>query len=121
MQAISRITGVLLLITAVSVLPGAHLPGFHAFTSSSAQPGRPAGCHSQQPATPTHTPISHQCCASGHNTAIPSAAFSSCPLIARFSALIDIAGISLAALTGLQPAALDVPTDSPPGTVPLRI
>lgn len=77
----------------------------------------PAKCHSDAPVTPV--PVSHDCCASGHHAAHPSATFSGQP------AMMDC---------GKDAAAFDLPmngvvivphfissSNGPPGLIPLRI
>ena len=117
MQAISRITGLFLLIGMVCASPGAHAFAF----SAALHPVHLAGCHSHRPTTPSHSPVSYQCCLNGHHAAIPSAAFSFHPLVARISALDEGAPVAAASLPELHCASA-VPTNSPPGTgTPLRI
>lgn len=115
MGAISRITGMLLLIAVVSALPGTH-----AVALSAKPPAPPARCHSRGPVLPSHTPVSYQCCGNAHQAAIPNPAFSLRPLVAWVSELNDGARFSLAS-TAAHSATLVIPANSPPGSVPLRI
>jgi len=114
MQTTSRLTALLLLVMVGSVLLGAQglaLPSVHTT--------HPAGCHDRMPASPA--PVSHQCCVAGHQSALPSAAFSPRPPAAHFGAACDDSVISLASLP-VRPLVLPmISSGSPPNTAPLRI
>jgi hypothetical protein len=100
------------------------LPGAQALAEApfSGAPARhPAGCHSHGPATPSRAPASYQCCVSGHNAAVPNAAFSSRPLEARICGLIVILPSRPDAASGRFSVIFVVPSNSPPGAAPLRI
>jgi hypothetical protein len=116
MQAISRISRLFLLIAMICASPGVH-----AFVFSAARPVHLAGCHDHRPTTPSHTPVSYQCCLNGHHAAIPSAAFSARPLVARPSALDDGAPVAPASLPSHRLEAFATHANGPPGAAPLRI
>jgi hypothetical protein len=107
----------LLLLSIIVALPGAHalplLPSDHSHD-------HPAGCHGHEPALPTPAPPNYQCCAGGHDWAIPAASFSP-PLIEAQISRIDDIGFRLSFALQQDSALLVYPSDSPPGAVPLRI
>lgn len=115
MQPTSRTIAVLLLVTIAAALPGAQALAFAA-----PQPEHPAGCHRQNPATPTPARNNYQCCVNGHHHAMASASFSLHPLVALFD---RDAGEGLWLYSGFSypAAALAIPSTSPPGISPLRI
>jgi len=112
----SRIAGVLLLIAVVGASPGIHV-----FAFSATRPVHPAGCHSDEPTTPSNTPIGYQCCAGAHRAAIPNAAFSFRPLVARFVTTNEGDRLLVAPFSVFLPTLLVTPACSPPGDSPLRI
>jgi hypothetical protein len=112
MRALSRIAGLLLLITLAARLPGAPALAF------SAAPAHPAGCHSHLPAPPV--PASYQCCVNAHDAAMPSAIFSPHPALTQFSAVGGDQG-ALPSFPSDHSEILSVASGSPPGAVPLRI
>jgi hypothetical protein len=116
MQQTSGMIAVLLLVVMTAAFPGAHALAF-----LTTQPVHPAGCHNHGPATPAPAPASFQCCASGHQAAMPNASYSPHPLAGRLSALTAGEQLSQDFALGRLPARLIVPSNSPPGAVPLRI
>ena len=82
--------------------------------------GHPAGCHGPMPATPSPAPTSHDCCASGHQSAIPASAFSLHPTVVEFSYANDC---DLRAIVASHKCSTEHVTlsDSPPGAAPLLI
>ena len=134
---------VLLVVTVATALPGAHALSFPGdrIPANSAQ--HPAGCHGRGPATPSPSsshypdspasnspvPASYECCVSGHQAAIPNATFTlrsslrsiSLPCVAALSRLDGDDIDRLDFVDRLHPAGLVIPSNSPPGGVPLRI
>jgi hypothetical protein len=106
----------LLLITIAAASPGAQ-----AVALSGPQPGHPTGCHHHGPAIPAPANTSYQCCVNGHHQAIQSTSFSLRPLVARFCGLDAGEGISLGSVLCKHSAVMTVPSNSPPGSAPLRI
>jgi len=83
--------------------------------------GRSSQCHESQPLKPVPRPVNHQCCASGHNWAMASAALSfrlaTAGIFKDFSSdsgLIGSDGLGL-------PPRLVIPSADPPGAACLRI
>lgn len=68
------VAGLLVGITAATLLTATALalPGHH--------PVKPAGCHSHKAPATTPAPASYQCCAAGHNVAVPLREFAVHPL-----------------------------------------
>jgi hypothetical protein len=116
MQRTSGMVALLLLVVTVAAFPGAHALAF-----SATQPAHPPGCHHHGPATPSPAPISFQCCVTGHQAAMPNASFSPGDLAARLCALAAGEQFSQGFALGRLPAMLIAPSNSPPGTAPLRI
>ena len=113
MRPHSRVLAVLLLaafVAAASGTPLLALPAMHSSHSS--------GCHGSMPENPSPAPANYQCCVSGHNWAMPSAAFSSLPLIGT---PVDIQGVDPASECGESAALFFSPSVSPPAVVALRI
>jgi hypothetical protein len=106
------LAGVLVAVFATSTLPIA------GWANSSGPVERAAECHGHMPSTPAPAQPSHQCCATGHQWAIPGSPVVLHPVIAQ-------AGIRLEAYD-LQPYLFRGPahaiiSDSPPVTTSLRI
>jgi len=100
----------------------AALPGAQTLAAFPAAPaGHPAGCHSHRPPTPSPAPASYQCCVSGHDAAIPNAAFSSRPLEARICSVAVAQQVRLDSSSDRLSVTFVVPSNSPPGAVSLRI
>jgi hypothetical protein len=114
MATISRIAMLILVVAVASVLPGTAvvaLPAAH----------HPARCHGNMPDAPAPAPVSHQCCVTGHQSAMPSAAFNPRPPVMQFWATgagDDVFFASQAVHESLQGQSS---TGSPPGLAPLRI
>jgi hypothetical protein len=81
----------------------------------------PAGCHDSGPVDPSPAPPSYQCCVSGHQWAIPGTAFSLRPIMAVGLVELDNRSRSLISLSARDFSQLILPSDSPPGSAPLRI
>jgi len=69
MHGNSRLIAVLLVVTFVAAISG--VQGF-----ASEPMTHPAGCHAPMPRFPSLAPVSYQCCANGHDWAIPNVQFS---------------------------------------------
>lgn len=114
MATTSRIAMLILVVAVAAVLPGTAvvaLPAAH----------HPAGCHGDVPNAPPSAPISHQCCVTGHQSAMPSAAFSPRPHVAQVWAASSGDDLSFASQPVDKPPRSQSPTGSPPGLAPLRI
>jgi len=86
---------------------------------SHAQPlERPAGCHEHGSKAPAQRPASSECCAIGHNAALPQASHSIAPILlnTRIEFVAD-------APVNLLPSGKGIfsPAGDPPGSTPLRI
>jgi hypothetical protein len=81
----------------------------------------PAGCHDSGPVDPSPAPPSYQCCVSGHHWAIPGTAFSLRPIMAVGPVEVDHRNQSLISISSRDFSRLILPSDSPPGSAPLRI
>jgi hypothetical protein len=104
----------ILLITVVVTLPGAH-----AFAFSFSPAEHPSACHSHTPAKQPLAPVNYQCCAGGHDAAVPSKAFSSSPPLLQPE---DLDGSPELVSSGALPSLPFVAsTNSPPELTPLRI
>jgi hypothetical protein len=114
MQSSGRmIAGLLLVVIAAS------LPGMHALAFSAVQPSHPAGCHSHGPATPH--PASFQCCASGHQAAMPNATFSPRAMDVQLCRLAAGEEGRFRFASDRHSVMFVVPSNSPPDIAPLRI
>jgi hypothetical protein len=112
------------MIAAVLLIPMAMaLPGAQAMSSPTAPARHPVGCHGPAPATRFPEPTSYQCCASGHQAALPNASFAlrSSISVAQLCSLDGSGGPRLSFFSWLHSAVLVVPSNSPPGAAPLRI
>jgi hypothetical protein len=117
-------------VAAVLLIPMAMaLPGGRVMSSPAALARHPAGCHSPGPATRFPGPTSYQCCASGHQAALPNASFAlgsalrsslRCGLV-QLCSLDGSGGPRLSFVTCLHSAVFVVPFSSPPGVAPLRV
>ena len=123
MHKLSRMVAMGLLLSMAAVISGTP-----AMASVPPQAAHPAGCHghapaSHVPAVPFPAPVSYQCCASGHDAALPNAAFAlSLTSAAKPLSSLDAGNNSgLDSITSLYPTTLLVPSMSPPGAAPLRI
>ena len=114
MHGILRMVALLLLIT-MSAMPSAQAMPFPA-----AQTGHPAGCHGHGPATPLPSQTDFQCCANGHQAAMPNAAFSLGSDFAEPCMLEQSKGANLG-FVSFDSALFVIPSNSPPGVAPLRI
>jgi hypothetical protein len=116
MHRLLRMVAAVLLIPMAIALPGAQ---------AMAAPARhPAGCHGPAPATRFPAPTSYQCCASGHQAALPNASFallSSISVVAQLCSLDGRGGPRLSFVSCLYSAVFVVPSNSPPGVASLRI
>ncbi len=106
------LAGMLVAVFAIAMLPIA------GWANSTDYSEHPAECHSHTPSAPTPAQPSHQCCAAGHQWAIPGSPVILHPVIAQ-------AGVHQDA-HDLQPHLFSRPTpalisDSPPVTASLRI
>jgi hypothetical protein len=81
-----------------------------------------AACHEAQPFEPAPRPANHQCCASGHNWAIASAALSfhlaTAGVMPEFCSDSGPVGADGLALATARPV---FPSPDPPGAICLRI
>jgi hypothetical protein len=115
MQGIVRMVAVVLLIVMAAMSPAQAMP------FPAVQTPHPAGCHSHRPATPSPAPPTYQCCVTGHDAAIPSAARALRPLVARFAASDGGEGLALSSTFSAHFSSNVVTASSPPGIAPLRI
>lgn len=114
MHVNSRLSAVLLLVTFVAAISGVQ-------TFASEPMRHPAGCHAPMLSHPSLAPVSYQCCANGHDWAIPNAQFSFDRPVAdvRLADVIDDSHLSSNWLSHF--VEFDFPSNSPPGFAPLRI
>jgi hypothetical protein len=66
-------------------------------------------------------PTSYQCCANGHQAAIPNASFTVRAMAAQLCRLVSVDEARLNFASSLHSEKLPAPSNSPPGGVPLRI
>jgi|SRR5579862_593639 len=98
------------------------LPGTFAGAASAAGPRvHPAGCHDRHPATPFPTPVSFQCCVNGHHAALPNASFTVGSQDARTPDLVPDFQVRIELDSDRNSVHVLFPSNSPPGTSPLRI
>jgi hypothetical protein len=114
MHRLSLIAAGALVVAMLTALPGAQA---WAVPITQVEHHHAAGCHGEQPATPT--PADYRCCVSGHHWAIPGAAFSggSVAHVVR-DCLADVA---LDSAVSSHPVLVIVPDFSPPCSTQLRI
>jgi len=114
MHGNSRLIVVLLLVAFVAAMSG-----MQAFASEPTS--HPAGCHGPMPSAPSQAPVSYQCCANGHDWAMPNVQFSyERPLAQTVAAFVcDEASLSFGEhYHSPEPV---FPSASPPRSSPLRI
>jgi hypothetical protein len=127
MQGSLRRVAVLLLATMAVALAGAQglaFPVAQADSFSLPLHLHPAGCHSQEssaPKAPSPLPTSYQCCANGHDVAVPNASFSVRSMAAQLCSLVSADEPRLNFASSLRSQELPAPSNSPPSGVPLRI
>lgn len=99
------------------------LPGVHALALSQAgavSSPSPAGCHHRLPVAPSRAPVSYQCCAGGHEAAIPNPVFS--PSLPGNPGFVLLDGYFLPAHPLTSPSLVfSFVSDSPPGVTALRV
>jgi len=105
------LAGMLVAVFATATLPIA------GWANSSGTVERAAECHGHMPSTPAPAQPGHQCCATGHQWAIPGSPVILHPVIAQAGTRLEY---------DLQPYLFIRPrhaifSDSPPGTTSLRI
>jgi len=106
------LAGMLVAVFTIAMLPIA------GWANSSGPVERPAECHGHMPSTPMPAQPSHQCCAAGHQWAIPGAPVVLHPVTAQTGVRQDA--------HDFEPYLFSPPThaiisDSPPVTTSLRI
>jgi len=115
MQRVSWSTA-LILVAALLLAPGVWGAGLPA-----TQVTHPAGCHQHGPTLPSPAPVSHQCCASGHQWAIVGTTFSPDPPAAlslwRECDALHCAELSIASVV----SSFKPERDLLPNSSPLRI
>ena len=130
MHGILRMVAVLLVVTVATALPGAHALPFPVNRVPANPAQHLAGCHgpathspspSHSPASNSPAPASYECCASGHQAAIPSATFTTRPLVALVSGLARGVEFSLISIGFVETRVSVVPSNSPPHGAQLRI
>jgi len=95
--------------------------GVIAFAAGLSRGERSAECHESQPLKPVPAPVNHQCCASGHNWALASAALSFRLATAGiFEYFSSDSGLIGSDAWGRTPR-LVIPSAHPPGAACLRI
>src|SRR5260370_28398667 len=115
MHRIFHMAALLLLAATASTLQGAT-----ALRPSTA-PAHSAGCHGDQPATPSPAPSRYQCCVNGHHTALPNAPFAFRSMAAQPGRLDGSDLSHRDAVCRFHLAFLVFPSNSPPHISPLRI
>jgi hypothetical protein len=113
-----RILAILLVAVSASALPDLHALAFYEAGSGSTHPA--AGCHHRLPVAPSKTPVSYQCCAGGHEAAIPNAVFSS-PLPGNPVFVLQDGHFLPAHSLGTPSLVFSFVADSPPGVIALRV
>jgi hypothetical protein len=113
--------GIVRMVAVVLLIAMAAMPAAQAMPVPAVQTPHPAGCHSHGPATPSPAPASYQCCVTGHDAAIPSAARSPRPVVARFAAWDGGESLALASTFSAHFSSNVVTSSSPPGIAPLRV
>jgi hypothetical protein len=131
MHGILRMVAVLLVVTVATAMPGAHALPYPVDRNPAGPAQHPAGCHGYKPAmpspsplpspSPSPAPVSYECCASGHQAAIPNPTFSTRPLVALVSGLDRGVEFSLISVGFVETRVSVVPSNSPPDGAPLRI
>ena len=133
MHGILRMVAMLLVVSVAMALPGAHALPFPADRIPANPVQHPAACHGYKPTMPSssslplpspsrsRSPMSYECCASGHQAALPNPTFSSRPLVALVSGLESGEEFSLISVGFVDTRVSLVPSNSPPGSAPLRI
>jgi hypothetical protein len=104
------LAGMLVAVFAIAMLPVA------GWANSSGLVERVAECHGHMPSTPTQP--SHQCCATGHQWAIPGSPVILHPVIPRVGTREEAHDFQLYLFSGPTHAII---SDSPPVTTSLRI
>ena len=106
------LAGMLVAVFATAALP------IVGWANSSSQVQHAAGCHSHLPATPAPAQPSHQCCAAGHQWAIPGSPVILHPVIAQAGIRDEAHDFDPYLFSGPANALI---SDSPPVTTSLRI
>jgi len=106
------LAGMLVAVFAIAMLPIA------GWANSTDYSEHPAECHSHTPSAPTPAQPSHQCCAVGHQWAIPGSPVILHPVIAQVGIRDEAHDFPPYLLGGPEPAHI---SDSPPVTTSLRI
>jgi len=118
MHKLSRMVALGLLLTMAAAFSG--VPAM-----PSVPPGADhrAGCHGHTPPAPFPAPVSYQCCASGHDAALPNPVFALglTSVVTQFSGLDAGKNAGLDSVISLHSTMFVVPSISPPGAAPLRI
>jgi hypothetical protein len=117
MHRLSSIAAGVLVLAMLAILPGTQA---WAVPAAQVEHHHAAGCHGEQPLTPSPVPADYRCCVSGHHWAIPGAAFSGAD-VAICVGGDCIADIALDSIFSLHPVVVIVPDFSPPGSTQLRI
>lgn len=114
MQRRSHPIAMLLLVTFVAAMSGTQV-------FAAAPVRHPAGCHGNMPSVPSPAPVSYQCCANGHDWAMPSVQFS-CDRPVAGIVLADINDVG-GVIFGEYPHSSEslFQSASPPRSSPLRI
>jgi hypothetical protein len=112
LQTSKVLAAMLVAVFAIVMLPIA------GWANSSGPVERAAECHGPMPSTPMPAQPSHQCCAAGHQWAIPGAPVILHPVIAQVGIRDEAHAFPPYLLGGPEPAHI---SDSPPVTTSLRI
>jgi hypothetical protein len=118
MQRPFRILAIFLVAVSASALPDLHALAFSGAGPASRHLA--AGCHHRLPVAPSKAPVSYQCCAGGHEAAIPNAVFSSPPPGNPVSVLQPRYSPPTRSLN-TPSLVLNCASDSPPGVIALRV
>jgi hypothetical protein len=112
LQRSRALAGMLVAVFAIATLPIA------GWANSSNQVQHAGGCHSHLPATPAPEQPSHQCCAAGHQWAIPGSPVVLHPVVVHAAICQDAHDPQLHVFSRRTHTLI---SDSPPLTTSLRI
>jgi hypothetical protein len=114
MARFAKIVALLILIAV-----GASSLAAQALLSQAQSSERPSGCHEHGSKAPAPRPTSYECCAIGHNTAVPQASYSGEPPL--HDVQVELVGEVPLAFPVADLEKLFISSCDPPGLIVLRI